>query len=484
MAAVQEPGWDVNEAPPPVVRRARNAGRQFGGSTQPGATESAPAPKARRSKEEIAQSKAEAESRRQARASEQKAKTEKMTRRRRNWERSKAGQARSRDIVDYATEQHNKLAEERPELGLTKQKRLKLTHAQAYAHYGFEQHPEGPGIGEQQLPGMEDPHALATPKRWEDHSPKQQEDIQRRVKAASGATLDTMTRDFGAQLDQAYLRARRVGAKEPFAMTFYHPHGEAGSVLHGHAAESQVPMGLIASANADTSPKMTFRFVSKAGQVSYPNAELAHHVVKQVQAGVDPNKVTKTGLAGKARSVINANMYKAARRAHQVIFGGKTVPETYAHHGGEKSGFGPKTAAYHNSWLPGHPDYFVSDIHSGGGGMLPHLGHEQPLRRDEQGNVVINPKTGRPMAEKAEREEAMEVSGWHAMADYAARQAMEKRGIRRLRQGQAAQWGEEQIQRHEKEPIARLKSQLPSEAQSYPPIAHPVQFGHHQGTLF
>lgn len=458
------------------MRRARNAGRQFGGE-QSAAPSPTPAPRQRRSKEEIAKSKADAQARREARAQAQQVKTTEMVKKRRNWERTKAGQARTRDIVDYATEQHNKLAEERPELGLTKQKRLKLTHAQAYEHYGFTQHPEGPGMGEMQLPGMEDPHALAQPKRWEEYSPKEQEDVQRRVKAASGTDIETMTRHFGAQLDQAYMRSHRLGAKEPYAMTFYHPHGEAGAVLHGHAKESQVPIGLIASANADTSPKMTFKFVSKAGQVSFPNPEAAHHIIKAVKSGVHPDKVTKEGLVGKARSVLGPNWLKAARRAHAVIHGGKTVPETYAHHGG--SGFGPKTAAYHNSWLPSAPDFFVSDIHSGGGGMLPHLSHQQPLKRNESGEVMHSPKTGQALTTKSEREEVMETAGWHAMADYSARQAMAKRGLGHVRQAQAAQWGEEQIQRHEREPVKRLKAQLPSENVAYPPPAHPVQFKDH-----
>jgi hypothetical protein len=388
------------------------------------------------------------------------------------------------DVVDYATEQHNKVARERPELGLTPHKRQSITHHQAYEHYGFGEHPGGPTAYDVQLPGMGDPHALPRPKRWEEHSEREQQDIVGRVKKKSGATPESMERAFGAQLDQGYLRARSVGASEPFAQSFY-SHGEAAQRLHQTARAHDVPLGLVAATNADTSPNMKFRFVSKKGETSFPNAEQAEHVIKSIKAGKDPNRLTKKGLTGLARTGYPANFRKAARRAHQVIRGGKSVSETFTGTG-TGSGFGPKTAAYHNAWLTGHPQFFVSDLHSGGGGMVPHLGADKPLERDEQGNVKIR-RGGKRARGKSEREGAIEAAGFHALADYSARQAMKKRGLGSVPQAQATQWGEETIRRHEtalKAGDRSVAAGFPSQEKAYPPIAHPAQIHPDQQRLF
>jgi hypothetical protein len=457
--------WNTEEAPPTGVKKIRNAGRQFGATVKTKVSEAAEKRAVRT--EAVAQQ------------------TRTSTRRRAGWERSTEGKKRLGDVVDYATQQHNKLARERPELGLTPQKRLKLTHQQAYEHYGFGEHQRGPGVHDVQLPGMQDPDALPRPKRWEEHTEAERADISKRVKAKSGATPESMERSFGSQLDQGYLRARSAGAKEPYAQTFYLGGlGEPAEQMRKTRERQGVSLGLVAATNADTSPQMKFSFEHKEGHTSYPNAEQAEHAISEVRKGKAPGKINKKGLVGFARSGFDTNFAKAARRAHQVIRGGKSVSETFMGTG-SGSGFGPKTAAYHNSWLTGHPQFLVSDVHTGGGGMVPHLGSEKPLMRDEAGNVKLR-KGGKEARDKSEREKAIETAGFHAMADYSARQAMSKRGLGRVEQAQATQWGEEKIRRGEEATDPKVKAGFPSQAQAYPHIAHPKQFGEHpgQGSLF
>jgi hypothetical protein len=128
----------------------------------------------------------------------------------------------------------------------------------------------------------------------------------------------------------------------------------------------------------------------------------------------------------------------------------------------------PKTGPYHNSWLPGTPDFFVSDVHSGGGGMLPHLSTDKPVLRYSTGIPKLD-KHGKKRYDKSEREKVIEsVPNFHAMADYAARQAMGARGLNRVRQAQGSQWGEEQIQRTEKDP----KTAMAKESDVYPNVGN------------
>lgn len=396
-----------------------------------------------------------------------------------------------RDVVDYATAQHNQVAREHPELGLDVHGRINMSPTQLYAHYGFEQKDKGPGVGERQIPGLEDPQALPEPKRWEEHTPKEQARIQRAVKLKTGATMDTMERDFGSQLDQAFLRSREHGADRPYASDFY-TSGEPAQVLRRTAQRTNAPLGLVAAVNADTSPQMKFRSVDrKTGHVSYPNAEQAEHAIRHVQEGGYPENISKETLTGQARAGFDKNLTKAARRADQVLYGGKTVSETYAGRSGT-SGFGPKTAAYHNSWLPDTPDFLVSDRHTAHG-MLAHVSPHVEQKRDPdtgEGKTRAVWDYGKkqwvddPVYGKSPVERTVETKGYHAMADFVARKVLHSRGLGRIRQGQGAQWGEEQLQRGE----SGTSKQAPRVSDVYPP--HPQtdeglnseQF--HQGRMF
>jgi hypothetical protein len=413
-----------------------------------------------------------------------------QVRRRQNWEASPAGKDRLRDVVDYATEQHNRIAKERPELGLKTQDRLKITPRQAYEHYGFSEQFRGPRMEERQIPGLEDPHALPTPRRWEEHTPEEQAHIQKRVKQKTGATLDSMTRAHGSQLDQAHTRAREMGHDAPYSQDFYHDTSAPGRRLRETAERTGAPLGLVAATNADTSPQMAFSYKNKkTGDVSFPNADQAEHAIRHVQQTGSPEGISKEGLTGLARTGFSGNLRKAAHRAHQVLNWGASVRDTYS---GSISGFGPKTAAYHNSWLTGTPDFTTSDVHTGGGGALPHLSSEKPQKMDKEGTPLLW-ESGAPMRTKSEREKGIETkptAGFHAMSDYAMRQAMSQRGLGRVRQAQASQWGEERIHRHETEKNQQDKGKFPSQEESYGSRPYPQtktglnsgQFG--QGRMF
>jgi len=393
------------------------------------------------------------------------------TRERQAWEASPEGQKRTRDIVDIATEHHNKIARERPELGLKEQSRLNLSPAQVYEARGFHQENVGPGMGERQLPGMEDPDALAQPKRWEDHTPEEQAKIQRDVKIRSGATIDSMKRDLGSQVDQAYHRAASHGHDTPYGADFY-TSGKPAQVLRDTAKKTGASLGLVAATNADTSPQMKFEHIdSKTGESRYPNAEVAEHAIRHAQAGKDPETASKDGLHGVARAGFTGNLRKAARRATAVIREGKGVGATFAGENGT-SGFGPKTAAYHNSWLPSTPDFLVSDRHTGHGA----LAHVSPTTPAGEGTY----DSGTQKRGKSPVEHTVEIPGYHAMADYAARQAMKERGLEHVRQFQGAQWGEEKIQRGE----AGNSKQAPKPEQVYPPVNRSQFHNPDQGSLF
>lgn len=411
---------------------------------------------------------------REAKVEEERQQTETSVKQRKDWEASPQGQDRMKDVVDYATEQHNKLARERPELGLKEQDRLNLTPRQAYEHYGFGEHhqPGKPTMYDEQLPGMEDPQARARPKRWEEHTPEEQAKTLEEVKRWGGVGPEEMEKSFGAQLDQGYLRARSHGAEHPYAQDFY-THGEPAKQLQKTSERHGVSMGLTAAVNADTSPQMLFTTKSKkTGEVRYPNAERADHIIRHIVAGKHPDEYSiddpEHPLTGQARTGIMGNTTKALERAHKVIHEGQTIRESDAGTTGG-SGFGPKTGAYHNAWLGGSPQFFVSDIHSGGGGMVPHQSAEKPGGVKSQREVTI---------EKASHQSGVPRASFHALADYAARQAMQKRGLTHVEQGQATQWGEEEIQRGG----GVGKGSFTSAEDAYrPEVKNPRQFEHEPG---
>lgn len=381
------------------------------------------------------------------------------------WEASPRGQERTRDAVAMEADH--------PVKG--------WTHAQIYYEKGWGQSQVGARHNEPNLPGMEHPDAVATPPRWED-LPHEEQQATHRALAERGTSIDQMGNDFGAQLDQSYERASRHGS-DPHAQHFYTTDAPA-RVIRDSAAALGIPAGVHVAMNAFTSPQTKFQQGNR-----FPNNETAVSVVKQVQAGVpkedvvpgfrDPMEIHTTGPdkgKPKKNQGYPANTRKAADALEQHLAGvpiqdwkgrikenrrtGGVDPIPEAE---QKPMFGPKTGPYHNSWLLSHPDFFVADVHSGGGGMVPHLSSDKPVLRKEDGRQFSN---------KSGREEAIErVPNFHSAADFAARQALSKRGLGSIRQGQAAQWGEEQLQRTEinsKTAMAKAADVFPSRPQDHP----------------
>ena len=325
---------------------------------------------------------------------------------------------------------------------------------QVYHEMGWTDSGVGPKHYDEQLPGMANPDAAPRPQKWSEMTDEQRAHTTRGL-AQYGTSLEQMTEDFGAQLDQGYMRAHRLGAVDeqgrvtPHAQRFYST-GEERQVIDASARGLGVPQPHHAAMNAITSPNTKFK--TKSG--TYPNDEAATAATTWAREGhEEPLTSAAWKASGPGRRGLTArpaNMQKAVHVQKQ-LDAGVPLAETTGPSGipvfGEQA---PKTGPYANSWSDTHPQFFVSDVHSGGGGMLPHLGTEKPPRSNKSGKPVALSPSGEPQRDKSEREKGIErVPYFHSAADEAARRALTKRGLGSLREGQAVQWGEEQIQRGE-----------------------------------
>lgn len=459
---------------------------------------------------------------------------------RKTWEASDVGQARTKDIVDLATEHHNKMVADNPRLFPNgPSKRLNLTHAQIYRALNMENN--GHGYGDQQLPGFENPHAAPEPPRWEDLSREDQRAGERKLRM-QGTNLKQMQSDFGAQLDQGVWRAHMAGhhetytAQSPtgkgkavdearqrpvgFTEHFYGEHPEnapepmdrpkemmresrrhiaaqRGAAPGQISADSSVDPMLHTAAVGHVSPNVKFAMGARGKRTS-PNIEAAESIFHQSDAGIPPEDMTSgTNRKGKTNQSRPANAVRAGMMIAHVSGGGtvgtsRNAPSQSSPQGSNQ--WGPKTGPFTNSFDAQHPDFLVPDVHTGGGGMLPHLGTNKPLRRNADGSLARkkefreDPRSDKELLAahkprdvfypgKSGREEGIEKGGvgasvpFHTMADYAARQATQERGLgSSVRRPQATQWGEEQIQRKE----ADNTLDLPSHATAYPPQGHLV----------
>lgn len=411
---------------------------------------------------------------------------------RRTWEKSPEGKARTSDAKTLMTERGKAEVQRLNDKHFTPEEQArglgfkqgssggydKMGVGAIYEHHGWGT-PVTPGheTAQAPLPGMGRDDAAPESTRFEDKSVHEWRRTQRAL-AAHGSSLEQMEKDYGAQLDQANVRSSKYGT-HPFSQHFYGdtsaPSVEGdplkpAAVLHQGAASLKIPLGVHVAMNAFTSPNTKFT-AGKGQNMYYPNDETARSVVKQVQAGVSAKEVipgTREADPTKKNQGYRTNTRKAADALEQHYEGKRVadwkgristvlkdnpskgltagqvvdVPENK-----QVSPFGAKTAPYHNAWLPGAQDYFVSDVHSGGGGMLPHLSSEKPVMYHPDGSPQLD-KDGKPKRDKSEREKAIEaIPNFHEAADYAARRAHTARGITSTKQGQAGQWGEEQIQR-------------------------------------
>lgn len=358
--------------------------------------------------------------------------------RRQEWEATPEGQKRMMNIQDlYNT---------------------KMTRAQIYMVKGWKSTGIGPKPYDVQLPGMADPDAAPRPPRYEELTPEERAHNELAL-MKRGTSLAQIQRDFEAQLDQAHFRAEHLNANvsdHPYATTFY-AHGAPRQRIRESSAELGSPQLIHAQMNAFTSPNTKFSTGSvENGNLSFPNDDAAKHAQLWVQQGHPleeeiSNKLSITGVHETKRAQgYTKNIDKAAVAYEQYHKQGIAPADWVTRSGASPWASSPKTGPYANSWSDSHPQFAVGDLHTGGGAGFPHLGTEKAKMYDEEGNVRLS-KSGKERKEKSEREQAIEqVPFFHSALDLAVRQATQTTNFGSIRDAQAAQWGEEQIQRGEK----------------------------------
>lgn len=363
--------------------------------------------------------------------------------RRTRWEKTPQGQERMRDIRDLVGvakpgDPHPETGE--PQTGYTLGQMWAVENWPAAMEEGMEPshlvHDDQP-----HLPGMENPEAAPLhmidraqkrkAERWEDLSPRDQEDVARRVRSNSGATLESMTQAYGSQLDQAMLRASDRGQLPPM----FYGGGEPNEVVSRTSRELAISRGATAALHSDNAPQTPFAVGGQTSPRRYPQDEMARAaVVSAKRRGPAVHGMTTKQLEGDRppnAMGYSENFAKSVRRADQIV--GQNIPAGQTNPNTRAPGFGPKSGPYQRAWAGGTSSQFVADVHSGGGGMVPHLRSQ---------------KTVHGSKESSEREDAIAVSGFHLMADKAAREAHRARGAHMpVKRGQEAQWVEEQIQR-------------------------------------
>jgi hypothetical protein len=260
------------------------------------------------------------------------------------------------------------------------------------------------------------------PSRWEDMKPHQQ----KRVLAAAadyGVTPESMKRSFSAQLQRGLIR-------DPDHLSFYEARGqnEAGTDLprermERSSRETGAPFHLTAATNAITSPQMSFVTTSK-DRTYYPNAESAEAAIGYSRSGMTGKEYIEGHKGNYPHQGYPSNLGRAIDVATKVE-GGMPLREAWTPGGRAGSGAGDKVRAYHNAWIdPKAPEgnFFVSDTHSGGAGMAPHLaGTEHESRY-------------------------LSIAGIHALHDKIARDVMAEHGLSSVSRTQSLQWNQEKAE--------------------------------------
>lgn len=316
------------------------------------------------------------------------------------------------------------------------------------------------------------PDLAPAPKQWHEMHPVEQAKTLRLARRF-GVTPESMHQSFGAQLDQAHLRGQEHG-QTPYAAHFYAGNDpsrpstpdamQPRDVLLHSAQHNDVDFSTQAVANGITSPKSKFSMTSRAtGRTVYPNDEAATFAIRHVQGGGAPEHADPSGQGIIA---LHGNVRRAAHAAQQRVEG-RSLGEL--RNPGGTSPFGPKTGPYTNSWLDPHgsSQFFVSDVHSGGGGMAPHVSHDNPYARDEEGNIAKTAGGRNKKTTSSPREQYLGIPGIHALHHHVVQQVMAERGLHSTSGAQAAQWGEEQVGRGAEGGSARKQTLVPME-KAYP----------------
>jgi hypothetical protein len=290
--------------------------------------------------------------------------------------------------------------------------------------------------------------------------------------AKTGANIKSMTRSLGSQIDQAYFRADTQGLTHPVGSDFYDPQSEVGTAIGEAASESGVTNNTMLNMMGVTSPNVLFRAEDEvSGEVSFPNLRAGVRASAMERRNPDvvigdpqnpaPHEMTDAFIQDENLGSVGypANIRKAATLSRAEYTEGPEAAdpkELFVTKGGDTGGMGPKTGPFVNSFRPSHPDYMVSDIHSGSGAMA-HLSKVSPNPPDDKNPV----------------EDALSITGIHSMIDYSMRQAMSERGLPSIRQAQAGQWSEERYQSKSatKRERATVDALGPEKA-----VVHPDQF--------
>lgn len=249
--------------------------------------------------------------------------------------------------------------------------------------------------------------------------------------ARFGVTRASAKAAFAANLDQSFDNAHAAGAT-PHARDFYvdqSAHMPAGHIVQA-SKDAGVSVSGIATATSITSPQTEWG-PTAAGH--YPNIRAARHA-----AMADPAApLTKAGIGHptladdttKKIGTFTGNVVKAAGAVRQSEAGTLAAnlrgagsarnPQGSPIFGGKQQ---QKTTAFRNALVDpeGPQASFVSDVHSGGRGMAPHLSPTQA------GEYLKHP-------------------GIHQFHDHIAREVMRERGLQSVNNVQAAQWGQAQL---------------------------------------
>ena len=329
-------------------------------------------------------------------------------------------------------------------------------------------------VMDRQLPGLEDPQAAAAPPRWEDMPLRQRVNIEAQVLAKTGATTKSMTRAIGSQIDQSFLRADTQGLDAPVGSDFYDPQSSVGTAISESAQQTGLSKNTMLNMMGVTSPKTQFSEKSPSGEMTYPNLMAGVRASEMESSHPDmpvgdiqkpaSDAMTDDFIGDQNLGAVGypANVRKAATLARAERTEGPAAADPkklFVTKGGDVGGMGPKTGPFVNSFRPSQPDFFVADIHSGGGGMMPHLSKNNP--------TWWKPGTKAPV------EEAMGITGIHSMMDFSMRQAMAERGLPSVSQTQAGQWEEE---RYQSEAASKAERDAVDALGPEKSVVHPDQF--------
>lgn len=301
------------------------------------------------------------------------------------------------------------------------------------------------------------PDTVATP-RWKHLSNGEKLNVEAHA-ASFGVTRASAKAAYAANLDQSYDTAHQHGYR-PHAESFYtdpEEHMPLGKLLQG-AHSTGTTVSEMTTGTAITSPKTKWGPVKAAGEEGrYPNIQAATHAAANAGKRKIPPATYEEG--GKV-SVMHGNVVRAASAIQQQKKG--TSAADLRTPAGNPVFGGPsqqKTTPFRNAFVDPHGPHsmLVSDIHTGYRGFAPHLS-------------------------TSEGEDYLDHPGLKSWHDDIAREVHAERGIASTNVGQAAQWGQAQIDAGEVKPEHAFPKEGPAPTTTARPRGdHSFPTRHHAG---